>query len=250
METFTIDYLDDSTHCMGYLVKPPKAKANGKLPIILISSTWLGLNHFTMEKASQIANLGYIAFALDVYGEGKTTESTEEAAKLMAPFFLDRAKLQKRLHAAYQQALKIPEADPKKMGAIGFCFGGLTIIELLRSGAFLKAAVSFHGVLTNTLEGKKATLTTSQINPESSFLLLHGYKDPLVPMEDVVNLQKELSEANIDWQSHIFGLAGHAFTNPELADKDPNSPTKFCFDPFANKRSFQMMNDYFKEKFA
>lgn len=241
-----IEYFDDSTLCKGYLVKP---KISGKLPIVLISSTWLGLNHFTREKAHQIANLGYIAFAIDVYGEGKVTTSTDEAAKLMAPFFLDRAMLQKRLKAAYQQALKIPEADPSKIGAIGFCFGGLTIVELLRSGSVLKAAASFHGVLTDTLEGKKATLTPSQINPESSFLLLHGYKDPLVPIDDVVKLQKELTEANIDWQTHIFGHAGHAFTNPELGDKDPNSTTKFCFEPLANARSFQIMQDYFKEKF-
>lgn len=246
METFIIDYFDDKTHCKGYLVRP---KSTEKLPIILISPTWLGLNHFIIEKANQIANLGYIAFAIDVFGEGKTTTDTDEAAKLIAPFFLDRAALRRRMQAAYNQAKKFPEADPDKIGAIGFCFGGLTLVELLRSGALFHGA-SFHGVLTDTLEGKKATLAPSEINPASSFLLLHGYKDPLVPITDVVNLQKELSEANIDWQTHIFGSAGHAFTNPELADKDADSSTKFCFDPLANARSFQIMTSYFKEKFS
>lgn len=248
MQAFTIDYFDETNLCKGYLVHP---RAGEKLPIVLISSTWLGLNHFTIEKAHEIARLGYIAFAIDVYGEGKTAENTDQAAELMTPFFLDRIMLRKRLQAAYLQATKIPEADLSRIGAIGFCFGGLTVVELLKSGAFLKASVSFHGALGKELQGKKAALAPSTIDPKSSFLLLHGYKDPLTSMEDVCDLQKELSDAKIDWQSHIYGLAGHAFTNPELADKETgDSPTKFCFEPLANARSFQAMNLYFKEKFS
>lgn len=254
MKALHIDYFDDKTLCKGYIAHPKEGK---NLPVVLIASTWLGLNRFIIEKAHEIANLGYIAFAIDVYGEGKTTESTDQAAEWMAPFFLDRAMLRKRLQAAYTQASKIPGVNVSlvgarigaRIGAIGFCFGGLAVIELLRSGAFLKAAVSIHGSLTDTLKEKKATLAPSTINPQSSFLLLHGYKDPLVPMENVVEFQKELSEANIDWQSHIYGLAGHAFTNPALPDKEPgNSPTKFCFEPLASARSFQTLTAYLKEK--
>jgi dienelactone hydrolase len=244
MQTFTIEYFDDTALCKGYLVRPDSDEE--LLPIVLIASTWQGLNHFTIEKANQVAQLGYIAFAIDVYGEGKIAEESDRAAELMAPFFLDRAMLQKRMQAAYNQAGKISGADPAQIGAIGFCFGGLCILELLRSGAFLKGAVSFHGVLGDTLQDKKADLAPSKINPKSSFLLMHGYKDPLVSMEDVVKLQKELSLANIDWQAHIYGLAGHAFTNPELKDES----THFCFEPYANYRSFQSMTAYFKEKFS
>lgn len=243
METNEYAYMDGTTSCKGYLAYPSKIE---NPPIVMIAPTWEGINTFAKDIAEHIATSGYAAFVVDIYGEGKTVKGAEEASKLMLPLFMNRALLRERIYAAYKAAQKLPDCDPSRLAAIGFCFGGLTVIELLRSGASLNGIVSFHGLLASELEGKKAALVPNANEYNASFLLLHGYKDPLVPMDHVVELQKELSEKNIDWQTHIYGTAAHAFTNPEAADKEGG----MYFDPRANERSMKTLYHYLKEIFT
>lgn len=241
MITETISYQADGVTCQGYLAY--KDSKHDK-PFVLISPTWKGLDEFIKDKAHELAELGYNAFGVDIFGNGKFTADDDEAATLMMPLFLDRAGLRKRIMAAY---LCVNGLDPKaKIAAIGFCFGGTTVLELLKSGAKLQATVSFHGVLGLNMAGQCALPGKNADKMYGSVLILHGSEDPLAPMHDLVHLQDELTAAKLDWQTHIFGNATHAFTNPQAHDKSSG----MCFDPLANKRSFQLMRELFKEKLS
>lgn len=126
----------------------------GKKPCVLVAHAWMGQDDFAREKAKSLAKLGYVGFAVDLYGEAKNAHSADEAVKLMAPLFMDRKLLQNRLKAAFEVAKNHPEVDAARIGGIGFCFGGLSIIELFRSGVDVKGVVSFHAVLGDEKEGK------------------------------------------------------------------------------------------------
>lgn len=241
MKTQNVDYRAGQTSCIGYLAY--QEKNNGCT--VLIAPTWQGLNGFAKDQAHYLAEMGYIAFAIDPYGEGKNAMTNEAAAELMLPLFRNRTLLRERVVAAYEKARQFPFADATRIGAIGFCFGGLSVIELLKSGVALKGIVSFHGVLGNTFLGHKAEPAPLITPWQGSLLVLHGIKDPLVPPEDLLKLQNEMTQADIDWQVHIYGSAGHAFTNPEAKDDQNN----VCFEPLANARSFQSMRNFFEEKF-
>ena len=147
--------------------------------------------------------------------------------------------MQKRIIASYETLIKQPGVDKSRIGAIGFCFGGLTVIELLRSGTPVKSVVSFHGVLGNA--GAKTVPIATNI--KGSILILHGYDDPLESTSDVLNTQKEFNEAGIDWQMDIYGHTSHAFTNPQSHDIVKG----LIYNEKANKRSWIAMKNFFEE---
>lgn len=237
----TIDYRCNGTTFLGYLANDPTI--TGKKPAILVAHAWKGQDDFAREKARDLAKLGYIGFAADLYGSGKIVETDEEAAAMMTPLFINRKKLRERIVAAYNTVIQQNAVNKDQVGAIGFCFGGLTVIELLRSGVKLKGVVSFHGLFGDSLGDIKAELAPSTPDTDCSILLLHGYHDPLVSQHDVVHIQKELSNAKIDWQMHIFGNASHAFTNPKA-----NEPEKgLIYDLSSDVRSWKSMISFFQE---
>jgi len=219
-------------------------KKSGKNPGILIAHAWRGLDEFVKKKADALAELGYVAFAADVY-DGKTATTDDEAFALMSPLFKDRELLRKKIGAAYDALKNLPEVDPERIGAIGFCFGGLTVLELLRSGAPVKGIVSFHGVLGTKMGDLEANIIPSHIPKNKSALFLHGDLDPLVPLEDILALKTELTESEVDWQFHIFGNTVHAFTNPEVHDFSGG----LSYNRSADKRSWTMMRTFFEELF-
>lgn len=232
-------YFEGNTPSHGYLAWDEAKK--GRRPVVLVAHAFRGQDDFAREKADQLAKLGYLGFAVDIYGEGRMTENHEEAAQLMKPFYLDRALLQKRMRAALDAAITHPIADPSRVGAIGFCFGGLAVIELVRSGAPLRAGVSFHGVLGS----EKAKTVPIAKKVEGALLILHGHEDPLVSDGDMKAMQKELTEANVDWQMHIYGHTMHAFTNPIA--HNPSAGT--VFNALSAQRAWQAMQNFFTEKF-
>jgi dienelactone hydrolase len=227
----------------GHLVNP--TENDEKKPGILVVHSWIGRNQFVCETARQLAKLGYVGFAVDLYGEGKIAKDSEEAAAWMKPLFIDRQLLQKRILAALEVLIKQPNVDNAKIGAIGFCFGGLTVIELLRSGADVKGVVSFHGVLGGIKKDKKVKSVPIARSIKGSLLALHGYQDPFVPLEDILHLQKEMTEAGVNWQFNIYGNAGHAFMIPEENDRENG---KF-FEPQTCHRSWIAMENFFEEIF-
>ncbi|EFB42818.1 hypothetical protein pah_c002o068 [Parachlamydia acanthamoebae str. Hall's coccus] len=227
----------------GYLAYDNASAA--KRPAIVIAHAWKGLGEFECEKARQLANLGYVAFAADVFGGGKTAESDEEAGALMLPLFIDRKTLRERIRAAVEAVKQYAVVDPDRVGAIGFCFGGLTVIELLRSGADIVGAVSFHGVLGDTLGGNKAHIEPLAKEIKGALLILHGYEDPLVPPGHIVAIQKELNDANVDWQMDIYGHTSHAFTNPALKDYEQG----LVYNEKSSQRAWRSMRNFFEEIF-
>jgi dienelactone hydrolase len=214
-------------------------------PAVIIAHAWRGQDDFAREKAKELAKLGYVGFAADYYGEGKTVNSDEEAFANMSPLFLDRQLLRDRINAGLEALIKEKSVDRDRLGAIGFCFGGLTAIELLKSGAKLKGVVTFHALLGNKLGPLEAIQLPIAPKLHGSLLVLHGYLDPSVSKQDIENFQVEMTKAEVDWQMHIYGNATHAFTNPEA-----NNPEKgFQYNLIADQRSWQSMVNFFNEIF-
>lgn len=237
MKTQTYLYQAGDLKCQGYY-----ALAKESNSIVLIAPTWEGINHFAKDIAHELACRGYDAFVADLYGEGKVASSKEEAASFMTPLFLDRSLLRMRILSAFHEAKKLKQ----KIAAIGFCFGGLTVIELLKSGTALSGVVSFHGTLSDTFFGKKAKLAPMAKEIQSSLLLIHGYRDPLVPITDVLKLQQQLDEAKVEWQTIIYGSAAHSFTNPEAKDTENG----MYYEPIACSRSKIALYNYLQERFT
>lgn len=244
MLTEEIHYKHDGVNFKGYLARPNITQT--KLPAVLVVHTWRGQDDFARKKAEELAALGYIGFAVDMYGNATQVDNNEEALQLMLPLFLDRKLLRDRINTAFNTLTALPDVDREAIGAIGFCFGGLTVIELLRSGASIKGAVSFHGLLGNTLDKYKAPHVANSENMKGSLLILHGYNDPLVSEQDIHNIQKELTHANIDWQMNIYGQAFHAFTNPQANETELG----LIYNRTAATRAWQAMVNFFSEIFS
>lgn len=217
-----------------------------KRPAIIVAHAWMGQDQFARHKAEALAELGYIGFAADVYGDGQTASNAEEATQLMIPLFENRAVLQKRIKGAYEVVRKHPAVDPANIGGIGFCFGGLTIIELLRSGVDIKGAVSFHGVLGNKMGPIQAKTVPIAKGIKGSLLFLHGHEDPLVSEQDIRDFEKEFSEAKVDWQMNIYSHTSHAFTNPQAHDHAHG----LIFQPRSSERAWWAMIHFFSERFG
>lgn len=238
--------IDDQKHHGLWVFPSGEDLRVQKRPAIIVAHAWMGQDSFARHKAEALAELGYIAFAADLYGEGKTASNPQEAQSLMTPLFQNRSLLQKRIKRAFEVVQAHPGVDTSRIGAIGFCFGGLTVIELLRSGVDVKAVVSFHGVLGNQMGTIRANPVPIANNIKGSLLILHGYEDPLVSQDDIQNTQKELNQAGVDWQMNIFGHTSHAFTNPDAHDKEHG----LNYQPISAERAWWAMMHFFSESFG
>ncbi len=228
-----VPYKDGETACEGFFCYDPNR--TGPLPAVLISPAWNGRDEFVARKARRLAWHGFAAFALDMYGSGKQGKSVEENQALMGPFMADRALLATRITAALNAVRGLPQVDGNRVAAMGFCFGGLCVLDLARSGADVRGVVSFHGLL------KPSGLAAKPI--KSKVLVLHGYDDPMVPPEEVLAFGKEFKSAGADWQLHAYGRTVHAFTNPEA--NNPSFGTVYNAD--ADRRSWHAMLSFFEE---
>lgn len=209
MKTHLLSYTHHDTPLEAFVAYPlKKIKLH---PLIILCHAWNGRNDFICNKALELANLGFIAFALDMYGKGIIGKSKEENAALKQPFIANREFLQKRVMAGYEVALNLAGIDQKKIGVVGFGFGGLCALDLACSGVDLQSLVSIYGHYD--------LAPPHLIQPiKSKILILHGAKDPIVPISEVEQFQRYLTEHNVDWQTHLFGSAAHAFTTPGSND--------------------------------
>ena len=236
MQERKVEYRHENTLLEGFLAHDGKA---GKKPAVLVAHAWAGRSPFEDDKARALAGLGYVGFALDMYGKGVLGTSAEENSALMTPLLQDRARLQSRLHAALAAVRAQPEVDPERVAAIGFCFGGLCVLDLARTGADVLGVASFHGLLT-------APGNTSGTAISSKVLVLHGHDDPMVPVSQVNEFEAEMTAAGVDWQVHAYGGTLHSFTNPEA--NDPSFGTQF--KATANRRSWATLVDFLGEIFG
>lgn len=211
----------------------------GPRPGVLVSHAWAGRTDFEDDKARALAELGYAAFALDLYGKGVRGNSPEENGALMQPFLDDRAMLQRRLLLSLSTLRDQEPVDASKVAAIGFCFGGLCVLDIARTGEDLAGVVSFHGLLG-------APGNTEGNTVKAKVLALHGWDDPMAPPDQVIALSKELTALHADWQLHAFGNTLHAFTNPEANDRAMGT----VYDAAADRRSWIAMQNFLRELFG
>ncbi len=233
--TQAVPYKDGDVALEGFLAYDDAAA--GKRPGVLVVHEWWGLNDFAKEKARQLAELGYVALAVDMYGKGKVAETPDEAGKLAGQFRDNPALMRQRAKAAYDTLAANSRVDATKIGAIGFCFGGTTVVQMAASGLNLAGVVSFHGGLGPIPEEDAQKI-------KAKVLILHGAADTLVPEENIKGLLDVLSTAGVDWQMVMYAGAKHSFTNP--ASGKLNMPG-VGYDEKAAKRSWQAMRDFFGE---
>ncbi len=209
-------------------------------PGVLVIPNILGQKESDNQKAEDLARLGYVGFAIDVFGQGKrTTRGASDMSRYMDELNADRSLLRDRLGASLTALKALPQVDAARVGAIGFCFGGKCALDLARSGADVRGVVSFHGVYD-----RPDYANVTPIKPK--ILVCHGWDDPLCPPDATVALAKELTESGADWQIHAYGHTGHAFT-----DVDVHMPErKVGYQPDADRRSWKAMVDFLGEIFA
>ena len=212
-------------------------------PGVLVIPNVLGQKEEDNVHAENLAKLGYVGFACDVFGQGRRkTRASENAGEYMNELNADRALLRDRLAASLKVLQDFPAVDAAKSAAIGFCFGGKCALDMARSGQDVLGVVSFHGVYDRP--------DYANVSPiAAKVLVCHGWDDPIGPPETVVALGKELTEGEADWQIHAYGNAGHAFTDKELEGKPPLRPG-VAFDAKANRRSWQAMKNFLAELFV
>jgi dienelactone hydrolase len=236
MQSEKIEYKHDGKVFEAHLVRPDGA---GPRPAVLVAHAWGGRDEFAEQRAVALAELGYVGFAMDVYGKGVRGTTNDQCAKLMTPLMQDRDLLAARLAAGMAAAAAHPAVDGQRMGAIGFCFGGLCVLDMARRGADLRGVVAFHGLL-------KAPERPMAARVRARVLALHGYDDPMATPADVLTFAREMTEARADWQLHAYGGTMHAFTNPEA--NDPGFGT--VYQPRAAQRSWTAMTSFFEECFG
>ncbi|MDO9105461.1 MAG: dienelactone hydrolase family protein [Methylovulum sp.] len=233
----TVAYLDGDVVLEAFFAFDDESSA--RRPAVLINHAWGGRDAFVAEKAKQLAALGYVGFALDIYGKGIQGSTPEENAGLMQPFMADRAMLQQRVTAALSAVKLLPWVDDSKIAAIGFCFGGLCVLDLARTGADIRGVVSFHGLL-NAPDNLKNPAIKAKV------LAMHGHDDPMVPVQQVIAFEQEMTQAGADWQFLSFGHTMHAFTNPVA--NNPAFGTVYQAD--ADRRSWLAMKNFLAEVFV
>ncbi|RMG67789.1 MAG: dienelactone hydrolase family protein [Nitrospirae bacterium] len=229
-------YSDGETALEGYLAYDSDIK--GKSPGVLIIHEWTGINDYIKRRAHQIAELGYVAFAADIYGKGVRPKTIEEASRVSSIYKKDVKLFRRRLLAGLKKLRSLPQVDETRVAAIGYCFGGTGVLELARTGADLRGVVSFHGSLyPEAWEGS---------NIRTRVLVFHGGDDPFVSSEKVLRLWKELQSAGVMWEIHIYGKTVHSFTNPASGD-DPS--VGVAYNPYADRHSWQLMKEFLEEVF-
>lgn len=237
VHTEWVQYRHGETLLEGYLAYDDAVK--GPRPGILVVHEWMGLGDYAMKRAEQLAGMGYVAFALDMYGKGVRAKTPEEAAKLSGIYKGDRPLMRARAQAGLDELRKQPLVDPARIAAIGYCFGGTTVLELARSGADVAGVVSFHG-------GLGTPQPADAKNIKGKVLVLHGADDPHVPPAEVAAFQDEMRKAAVDWQMIYYGGAVHSFTNP---GSGMDASTGVAYNEKADKRSWEAMKAFFKELF-
>jgi dienelactone hydrolase len=236
MQTQDIDYRDGGVTLRGYLAFDEKGE--GKRPGVLVFHEGLGLGDFAMARARMLAEMGYVAFAADMFGKRRQARNLQEVANLVGGLRSQPETLRARGRAALAVLAGLPQVEPSKMAAIGFCFGGSVALELARDGADLKAVVSFHGSLATQMPAVAGKV-------KASVLVLTGADDPLAPPDQVKAFEDEMRNAEVrDWQVVSYGNTLHGFTNPAA---DGSMMRTAMYNAQADRRSWAAMRGFFDE---
>lgn len=235
--TKEIDYHHGETLCKGFIAYDETWES--PMPAVMVAPDWGGRGEDACSKAIQLAKMGYVGFAVDMYGNAKLGHDNVERRALMTPLLQDRKTLSERIGAAFELLTRLPQVHHKKIAALGYCFGGLCVLDLARSGVHIQGVVSFHGLLTAP-DGMLHSPIPAKI------LVLHGYDDPLVKPNQVEAFAKEMTQRQVDWQVHLYGLTAHSFTNPKANDPEMG----LHYNQRADQRSWQTTELFLREVFS
>jgi dienelactone hydrolase len=237
VRTQTIEYKQGDTTLEGYVAYDDTVV--GKRPGVLIAHQWKGLGPYEKLRAEMLARMGYVAFALDIYGKGIRPANPQDSAATAGKYKADRPLLRARAQAGLDALKKQSQVDGNRIAAIGYCFGGTTALELARSGASLVAVVSFHGAL-----GTPSPADAKNI--KGKILACHGADDPFVPPKEVSDFEEEMRKGGVDWQLISYGGAVHSFTDKSAGNDNSKGS---AYNEKADRRSWEAMKQVFAEVF-
>jgi len=238
IKTQVVEYKDGNVTLEGFVAWDP-AKFDKPLPGVLVVHQWMGLTDYEKGRCRQLAELGYVSFALDIYGKGIRPDNPQDAAKQAGIYKTDRELYRRRLNLGLSKLKAQAAVSQNQIAAIGYCFGGTGVLELARSGAEISGVVSFHG-------GLDSPQPEAGKNIKCKILVCHGADDPFIPVKDIDAFKSELNEAKVDWQMDIYSGAVHSFTQP-MAGNDNSRGA--AYNEKADKRSWTAMNSFFGELF-
>lgn len=237
-ETITIK--SDGANLAGYVVYNDAIK--GKRPAVLVLPEWWGLNDYPRSRARQLAQLGYVALALDLYGDGKVAETPDSAQAYATPFYMHPEKAKTRIDSAIAKIRSYDVVDSANIGAIGYCFGGGMLLNTVRLGDDLKGIVSFHGTLLGT-PARKDLLRTK-------ILVCHGNADQFVTPKDVATFKKQMDSIGAVYTFIGYDSATHAFTNPASTANGQKFKMPIAYNAKADTASWEAMKNFFASLFG
>jgi dienelactone hydrolase len=238
VQTKTISYKHGNLDCQGFLAWDDAIQ--GQRPGVLVVHEWWGLNDYAKQRAEQLAKLGYVAFAADMYGEGKATTHPNEAMAMVNKVRNNVQDWRKRAEDALEVLKSQPQCDKSNLAAIGYCFGGSTVQQLAYSGADLKAVASFHG--------SPVTPKADDVKQIKAFILIcHGADDSFIPATAIKSMRDALDQGGAKYEFISYPGAKHSFTVPD-ADTHGNPGMKY--DKTADEASWKRMQELFAEKFG
>jgi len=237
VKTKSVEYMQGDTLLEGYLAWDDANSA--QRPGVLVVHEWTGINDHIKQRAEMLAKLGYIAFAADIYGKGVRPSAQSEAARIAGIYKSDRPLMRARARAGLEELKKQKLVDPKRIAAIGYCFGGTTVLELARDAAEMRGVVSFHG-------GLSTPVPADAKNIKAVVLALHGADDPFVKADEVAAFQDEMRQGGVDWQFVSYSNAVHSFTNKAAGNDNSKGA---AYNEKADRRSWLAMQAFFAEIF-
>lgn len=231
----SVSYSDGSTRMIGFIAYDSVSTA--KRPVVLVVHEWWGVGSYVRRRAAELANLGYIAMAIDLYGNGAQGTDPDMAGKLAMPFYKDPHLAKKRFDAALAKIKTYPQADTSRIAAIGYCFGGAQVLNMARMGENLVGVVSFHGNLVGVTPDK-ATL-------KAKILVCHGEADQFVSPAEVDKFKKQMDSIGVTFSFKSYPHATHAFTNPEATEKGKKFKIPIEYNAAADTASWNDMKIFF-----
>jgi len=235
----TVTYTAGGVTMNGYVVYD--ATKEGKRPGVLVVHEWWGLNDYPKMRARKLAELGYIAMAVDMYGNGKTADNPDDAGKMAGPFYQDPQMAKARFDAALNKFKSYSQVDTNNLAAIGYCFGGGIVLNMARLGENLNGVVSFHGSLVGTPADKNLL--------KAKILVCHGAADQFVKPEEVARFKKQMDSIGADYTFKQYPNASHAFTNPNATPVGQKFKIPIAYNGAADSASWSDMKDFFAKIF-